>query len=314
MGFKSISNTVSIDKSKLTKITAELSQLNIEAVKIDIERIGFMLDMFKRKYKYSMTVPVISAVMSGDVVPIFTKSTNITSYMPGFMKAYNDNIRSFVNLSITSSIRLNAAGELGGSERTIFSLLQFGYILHGTFFKYDSIINNATLHNLTSMAYGKLFSKVMNKIFSTAHYPELYAKIMFMAMKFYYINLIEKPAGDRLNSMIFSNVNKIVPTKIVESRMGDVFDISDDVYADTTVFFKKISELDSVVSKATFNTFNSNWVLLYGSMGYFASEHPVYLWGNIATSVIGSNLNRGYENVLGELMFDVYNKLASVLI
>jgi len=277
-------------------IKKPILEANVEEVRIPLDKMSSTLDTIKRKYKFALAKFILRETMDGNIVPIFSEELNLSKAIPGWVMVENGKFKAVINFSGYRGLSLDPNGYLDGDPRTIFSLLQAGYLLKTYYEIYDRLVNNYDFLKEMCLAYVKLFTRILDKLFSIGLNSYRKDLISFLVGKFFFVNLVGKDATSKdLNDMVFRLICVETQEGLIEEIKGyDELFNKDDIYGDIKKFIDFLSRSDETLNKLNFTGFFREWMLMYDYSCNLALELLEYLIITIAYVAVGSNVNKGY--------------------
>lgn len=281
----------------LNNLILKLSSADSDVLNED--DLKFYIADFERRYNFPLKNKVLDDFRNGRVKILFNeKNYKLPSTIPAYLINTGNGIVCCVNVS--NHMRKNKNGEYSIDSKTLYSYMQMGSILSLSYGKYSFMRNKVNLIKLGSYMYAKLFTKVMNKMFTLSITPAKTDTINFLASMFFITNMLgrdEESMFEMNKKYALDNCTKM--NQLVINDYISTFDLTD--FKNLDVFLKAISEKVPGMEELNTRTFVDNYLMNFGPSMLFGIEYLPYFIGNLAYVQVGPMLNEQnkIENLLG---------------
>ena len=290
--YKMYNSTLNLNNTIL-KISSSDSEVLTE------DDLKFYIADFERRYNFPLKNKVLEDFKNGRVKLLYNeKNYKLPSTIPAYLINNGKAIICCVNLS--NFMRKNKNGEYIIDTKILYSYMQMGTILCMCYSKYAYMKNKVNIIKLGSYMYAKMFTKVMNKMFTLSITPAKSDTINYLASMFFITNLLgrdEYSIEEMNKKYALDNCTKM--NQLVIDDYVSAFTIND--YENLDTFLKAISENIPGFEDLNTRSFVDNYLMNYGPSMLFGIEYLPYFLGNLAYVQVGPMLNEQnkIENLLG---------------
>ncbi len=183
----------------------------------------------------------------------------------------------------------------------LYSFLEGAYIARGLQLGFSGIRHNTTMYTEAVSIYAHMFIRVLNKEYALNVDKTAYNKVLFLASKFFMINLLQMPDSDIVFNYAIKAAGNISPIAI--KRLND--NVPKDAYKDIGQFIQMLSALGYLIinglERLTVREYVSKYIRTYGNSSLFALEHLAYFIFAIVSTVNRAHITDVYawEAALG---------------
>lgn len=290
-----------------------LKMSSSESEVLSEDDLKFYIADFERRYNFPLKNKVLEDFRQGRVKLIYNeKQYKLPSTIPAYLMNNGQAIICCVNLS--NHMRKNKNGEYIIDTKILYSYMQMGTILCLCFSKFNFIKNKVNLIKLGSYMYSKLFTKVMNKMFTLSITPAKTDAINFLSSLFFITNMMgrdEESIFEINKKYALDNCTKM--NQLVINDYVRSFDIPDFKNLDT--FLNAIKEKIPGMEDLNTRAFVDNYLMNYGPSMLFGIEYLPYFIGNLSYVEVGAMLNEQIkiENLLGTKDMNEFLRTLSTL-
>jgi hypothetical protein len=288
-------------------------KLSKEGKMLTDTEIGHYIAEFDRRYAFPLKNRVIEDFKTEKVKVLYNdKNYILPSTIPGYLINAGTNIICCVNVS--NDMRVNKNNEYIIDPKVLYSLMQMGSIIGLCFSKYSFMKNKVNIIKIGSRMYSKLFSKVMNRLFTLSITPAKQDAITYLASMFFITNMLgrdDESLEDMNKKYALDNCNKI--NNLVIDDYARQFDNRD--YTDLNTFIEAIKKNIPGMETLSVRGFVDNYISQFGPSMLFATEYLPFFIGNIGYVLVGAMLNNQtvIENNLGmKDIMDLFSELSSL--
>lgn len=309
---KSISKTFLYKMlNKSNDLNGELTKINSPLNIVDLEDLNGSLDVINRKFNYLMKNKIIDDVNKGLVIPVLNESTiNLPTFIPVVGIKENSVPVSYVNL--TGQAKINQDGSIEIDPRKLFAYLQTGTILRNiSTLNWKSVDSNMTLLKDGSLAYSKLFTKVLDKMLAVNLIPLKSDIVRYLTAKFFLVNIMGKEDGDLVKNIAYQSVYN----KTTKATLFDIdINFTEDAYDDIEKFINNLSSLEGM-SSLSIRSFLENWMKMYDSSTVLALEYYPFFLHMIFSAMVNAHINNEFiiEPLVSKEISSLYRELGRII-
>ena len=272
-------------------------------------------------FKFPLKNSVLKAVEEGIVVPMMyppgiTMNYKVPTCLPfilmkgdGVTKAIAilDNYATFDKEGKTITIDANK----------LYCLLETAFIARSIQEHFKGIRHNTTIYNEATSIYAHMFTRILNKEYSLNVDKTQFNKVLFLASKFFMINLLQMEGNE---DIIFNYASKTAGeiSPIIVKRLHTEFDPK--AYANISTFVTELANkaflINSSMSKLTVREYVDKFIRTYSNAALFGLEHFSYFLFTIISTLNHAFLCNGYQidEAMGPKSGEkLYGHLVSVL-
>ena len=176
----------------------------------------------------------------------------------------------------------------------LYTFIEGAYIARALEMQFNNIRHAAILHTDATSIYAQMFTRVLNRDFALNVDKDAYNKVLFLAAKFFLMNLLQL----KNNDSVFNYATKAagVTSAIALKRLDDAFD--DDCYKDISTFITAIKNkaymINNGLTKLDVRTYMERYIRMYKNSSLFSLEHLSYFLFNIFACLNGAHINDSY--------------------
>jgi len=278
-------NTTSLIYDSFIKgknVDQQIKSVIIDKYIIPISNYSNVIDMFKRKYKYSMTDKVINAIQQGDVVLAeLPETVTVPAIFPVWLNKSGSDIRAIVNITPYKNLTFSADG-FDGNTTLLFSLIQTGVLFRDITLNSAIYENNSKIVGLSMKIYGTLFLKVLDKLHSINLNIRTLESVRCKVHMFFLSEHYGKEYSPTNEKLALSQINEM---------FKDNSDFEEIATKDLNGFIDYLAANVDTLRKLNMRTFVDGWMSLFGTNSVLAIELYSYFISTIVGySVLGSSL------------------------
>lgn len=263
------------------------------------EELSEFITAFERRYSFSLKPKILEDYRAGRVKLLYCdKNYKLPTTVPAYLMNTGKGIVTCVNLS--NNMTVNRNGLYSMDFKALFGYMQLGSILALCYQKYSYLKNKVNIIKLGSYAYSKLFTKIINKMYTLNITPGKSDTIVYLSSMFFLVNLMgrDEESLQTINkSYALANCNQA--NKLIIDDYVMKFDTED--FADLNKFLEAIAKYIPGMEDLDLRQFISNYISQYGPSMLLAVEYLPYFFGNLGYVLVGAYLNNQpvIENTVG---------------
>lgn len=257
-------------------------------------------------YKYPLKISVMKAVDEGIIVPMMypkgiTANHKVPINMPFILVPSNASIKAIAVIDNYASIDEKNHNRIMIDPNKLYCLLESAFVARGLQLGFSSVRHNTILYTEGCSIYAHMFTKVLNKDYALNVKKDAYNKVVFLAAKFFMINLLQMEDSDLVFNYAFKTAKDLSP--IIAKQLNDAFKIED--YTDISTFIQALAKnaymIINGLENLTVREYITNFIKMYSNAGLFGLEHISYFIFNILSCLDHAYFNNQYafDNAIG---------------
>lgn len=271
---------------KTTRSTSEikktLDSINAEESKIDPATVTNAIGIIEKRTRYAGKIKILEAFIGGTTTLLFTNE-RIPSYISTF---------PYVSKTSPNVLRVGViANKAIGADKTditnvatFYALMQTGYLRRQLMLNFDKYTSNSKLQMSSAVAYSRLASRVMDKLFSINVDKTDSDIISYMFAKFCLIRMMGKVDGQLTNSIAAKAAFNGTSLNYLEEKEATYKKDNPEMYGDIFRLFSAISSKH----KVNIRSFISDYARMYGEASLLALDfYPAFIEMISAVAVNG---------------------------
>lgn len=288
--YQAINKEGSLDKLIKTFLT--------KAIKADSNMLMSQYSAIQSYYKSALKTPVLDAVNDDLVVPmIYPKGITANNKVPTsipfiLLKTATGTVKAVAVIDNWATITENNKVVIDPNK--LYTFIEGAYIARALEMQFNNIRHAAILHTDATSIYAQMFTRVLNRDFALNVDKDAYNKVLFLAAKFFLMNLLQL----KNNDSVFNYATKAagVTSAIALKRLDDAF--PDDSYKDISTFINAIKNkaymINNGLTKLDVRTYMERYIRMYKNSSLFSLEHLSYFLFNIFACLNGAHINDSY--------------------
>jgi hypothetical protein len=215
-----------------------------------------------------------------------------------------------------------AIDKINIDTQKFYTLLETAYVARALQ-KDPSILRMGQVLSSSAGIWAHMFTRLLNKKLALNIDKKAFEKVLYLAAKFYLLNLLGLKATEVTNNYaakLCKNVERITLQRIdqeflahwvSEKREND----SKNPYDNIATFIQCLSTMGVLISTGlhdiTVRDYLKDFIGMYGNAALLALEHPSYFIFNIFSAVNGAFLNNQYafKDIIARTGMDVYGQI-----
>jgi len=290
-------------KNELMKITEKNSKV------ATFEEIEENLLIIRRRFNYSSKLGILKEFEKNALILLTDKekTINVPKALPVWLRLdSNNNITAMINISKYSTYTKNTK-MLTIDNRTLYALLQFGYIVRNSAIHFTKITSSVDTLKAFAEIYVKMIVKVLDKLFSLTINKKSTMQASYLIAKFFLSYLCEKTSNEYLNNLAYKCIFN--PTSSLEYLEDDFISRVDSNWnGSIATLINELSKIE-LLEKLNLRTFIENWMLLYGESTILSLEYLPYFFAHILSSIVSGKINRDFaiDQIAGMEINKIFN-------
>lgn len=310
MALKSLNSTFIYNHlNKSNGITDNIAGLLSKGRVITTKELEEPLLIIMKNFKFPLKFKVMEAIEDGTIQMRYAVGTKLPTCLPFFlMNGEGNKIISVVSIDIygtynedTNSVKID--------PKKLYCMLESAYLARLVYMKQKQLVTRSTILSGGSEIYSAMFTKVLNKKYSLNIDKTKMHKVIFLASKFYLINILGLVDSD----IVFNYATKNCPNGNIYSlkEVNEMVDAK--AFKDLESFIQclKSPELNLGFKDLTVRGYLEAFINMYEASNLLSLESFPYFLYNVISVTNGGYINNQYilEGIVGKLGSKIYNDL-----
>ena len=284
--------------------------------KLKPDDLAYEVATINKYYKFSMKKAVMDAFENGIlnpvVLPVGTKE-KVPASVPFLLHGGSGTIGAFV--FIDNYAQYNKSDDTYNIDpRKLYCLLESAYMAVLIQKNYLVLARSNVMANEGASIYAHMFIRVLNKKYALNIDRRAYSKVLYLAAKFFMINVLGmEPNSEAVSNYALKVSDADSPMVVREIDQRFVEQEAHKNLSDFVMFLKKNSYMISQsLAELTLRDYLVDYVNLYQSSSIFALEHLSYFMFMVDSVVLGAYMNNQtvLEDIIGKSGAKLYTQLA----
>jgi len=310
MALKSLDSTfIYRHLNKSNGITDNIAGLLSKGKVITVKELEEPLMIIMKNFKFPLKYKVMDAIEDGTIQMRYAVGTKLPTCLPFFLvNGGNGKIISVVSIDIygsydedTNSVKID--------PKKLYCMLESAYLARLVYMKQKQLVTRSVILSGGSNIYSAMFTKVLNKKYSLNIDKTKMHKVIFLASKFYLINILGLIDSD----MVFNYASKNCPN----GNMYSLHEIDEMVpasaYKDLESFINTLADprLGLGFKDLTVRGYLEAFINMYEASNLLSLESFPYFLYNIISVTNGGYINNQYilEGIVGNTGSKIYTDL-----
>ena len=272
--------TVYTDKMKSTMRKIDLSKA------VQISDIQSELSIIEKRVTQPTKFKILDLLYDKKIILI--KDSNVD--LPIFLSnvTFKDSIRETRSLVLLN--KYSKTNNIVNNPTVLFGLLQnalIGYELENNWDKYK---NNDGLMIYSSIAYSRMMSKIMDKLYS-ANLDPIYSDFLsFVFAKFFLLSVVGREAGDSIDMIAYKSVYNGTALPTIKDRESTL-DV-ESLYLNIVTLFNTLSSIPG--KRIRFRSFLESYIKMNGESATLSLDFLPAFYQTIFAAAVSATLNKEF--------------------
>ena len=284
--------------------------------KLKPEDLVYEVSTINKYYKFAMKKSVMNAFSNGTlkavVLPAGT-TEKVPASVPFLLHGGSGIIGAYV--FIDNYTQHNKSDDSYSIDpRKLYCLLESAYMATLIQKNYLVFARSNVVANEGASVYAHMFVRVLNKKYALNIDRRAYAKVLFLAAKFFMINVLGMdPTSETVSNYALkvSDADSSMVVREIDQRFTEQKAHTD--FSEFVMFLKKNAYMISQsLAELTLRDYLVDYVNLYQSSSIFALEHFSYFMFLVDSVILGAYMNNQtvLEDIIGKSGAKLYTQLA----
>jgi hypothetical protein len=294
MSFRSLEDTyifqnlnkngaISANIGKILQHGTVLSQKNLEE--------AFMI--INKNFKFPLKYKVLDQVNTHDIVLMFSPdNARLPTCMPFFLtRDKSGKIVAIVIVDMYGTMD-KETGNINIDAKKLYCMMESAYLSKLCFMNGSQVATRNVIITNGSAIYANMFTRVLNKKYALNVDKSKMHKVLFLASKFFMINILGAPDNEMTNNYAMRNCLNGNP--FVLKEISDMLKPED--YKDFASFIQALTkpELNLGMGDLAVRTYLENYIHMYESSALLALVSFPYFLYNVISVTDGAYINNQY--------------------
>ena len=284
---------------------------------LSADDLFYEMNTINKYYKFPLKKDILEAVKDGLLkMVVFPKGVEekIPSSLPFLLTPVQNRIGAYVFIDNIKSYN-EKENTYSADPKKLYCLLESAYLAI-IFQKNQTVISRSSVAcSEGGSIYANMFIRVLNKKYALNVDKRAYAKVLYLASKFFMVNHLGIEASSDTASnyaMKISGSNSPFLVNEIDSHF-----IEENAYTDLATFIKAIAKYSYLISQSladlTVRDFITDFVTMYHSSAIFALEHFAYFMFVVDSTIMGAYMSNQaiLEDIVDKAGAKLYTQIAS---
>lgn len=244
------------------------------------------LSVIEKRINQPTKFKILDLLYDGKIILIKDNLLDFPIYLSNLtFKNSNKETKSLVILN-----KYSKTNNIVNNPTVLYGLLQnalIGYELENNWEKYK---NNDGLMIHSAIAYSRLMSKIMDKLYS-ANLDLIYSDFLsFVFAKFFLLHMVGREDNDATDAMAYRAVFNKTSLSTIKSR--EVALDVDSLYLNIITLFNTLSSIPG--QKIRFRTFLEHYIKMYGESTALSLDYLPAFYQTIFSAAVSSTINKEF--------------------
>lgn len=313
MGFKTLEDTFIYKHlnqgGAITNNVAKILQHGQILKPTNLEE-AFMI--INKNFKFPLKYKVMDEITTGDIILIYSPANaKIPTSMPFFLtRNASGRVVAVVVVDLYGTMN-KETGHVSIDPKKLYTLMESAYLAKLCFLNSNYVTTRNVIISNGSAVYSNMFTRVLNKKYALNVDKNKMHKALFLASKFYLINILGLNDNEYVFNYSMRNCPSANPFLIKE--VNDLVETKD--FENLAIFIKALTrtELGLGLNDLTVRNYLEAYINMYDGSALLALESFPYFLYNVIAVTNGAYLNNQYiledivDNNGGKIYADLMN-------
>lgn len=279
-----------INGGKEAILNKQIAALISTGSKIVTKELDYDLRTIEKSFKDPLTTATMKAIAESKIIPIIANESQnaMPTYMPFVKYKGSNGMKIAVDITQFAHIKNDVVNEeisISIDRRKLYVLLVSAYLYyyHGD----KTSVLTPRLMQITAIDWAKIFTKIFDIKLGLSTNKERKDTFMYLAAKYYLINILEAPEGviDGIALQVFKDKLKNSLCKQIEITINER---GIDLYKDLTTFTTTLLNADitglknsraKITQDVGFQFYMKEFITMFGlPAGFSLAAFPYFIW------------------------------------
>lgn len=273
-------------------------------------------------YQYPLKNAVMNAYKNRVIRPMMfpvgiTKSSKIPTCMPFILVPSKTGTADAIAIIDNYAVIDKTTGLVNIDKAKFYGFIEGAFIARGIQITFHTLRRSAIMYGEASSIWAYMFAKILNKELALNINRSAYDKIIYLASKFFMINLLQMDESDLINNYAIKNTKdgNLNTLKTVDARMRE----TPYAYSNIGNFILALSNCGNLIISGldtlTVRDYIMKFINTYQNTALFSLEHLSYFLFNVFSAVNSVFLNNQYafKDILGHSGDKLYGYITNTV-
>lgn len=267
------------------KIKSAMRKIDLSKA-VPLSDVQAELSIIEKRINQPTKYKILDLLYDGKIV--LMKDPNVE--LPIFLSTvtYRDKhkeVRSLVLLN-----KYSKSNNIVNNPTVLYGLLQNALIGYELESNWDRYKNSDALMVFSSIAYSRMMSKIMDKLYSANLDPIHSDFLSFVFAKFFLVNVVGREAGAIVDNIAYKSVYNDTSLATIKDKEATL-DI-DSLYLNIVTMFNTLSAIPG--KRVKFRSFLEGYVKMYGESTTLALDYLPAFYQTIFSAAVSATLNKEF--------------------
>lgn len=265
-----------------------------------------------KNFKYPLKYDVMKEFETKGLVLLYApEKIRIPTCLPFFLTKNNNGVVSVVNVDIYGKMN-KETGSVNIDAKKLYCMMEGAYFARKYFRHHQELSKRNVIITDGSSIYANMFTRVLNKRYALNIDRSKMHKVIFLASKFYMINILQMKDSETVTNYALKNCVNGNPfiLKEVDSLL------TEEDYKDLSSFVRALTkeELGLGMGDLTVRGYLEQYINMYDASALMALEHFAYFMYTVLSALNGAFINNQYilDDIIEKHGAKLYNDMMSV--
>lgn len=257
-------------------------------------------------FKYPLKTNVLEAIESGIVKPMMfpkgiSSSVKVPTCLPFILSKSKEGIVNAVAIIDNYATIDPDTNKVSIEANKFYTLIEGAYIARVIQMTFNTLRHNTNLYVHGTSIFAHMFVQIINKEYALNVDKTAYNKVLFLAAKFFLLNILQLKDSDAVFNYAVKAAGNISPIAI--KRLNDQF--PQDSYKNIAAFITNLATQGYMIinglEKLTVRDYVAKYIMKFSNASLFALEHFAYFTFSIVATLNRAHITtvNAWEPVLG---------------
>ena len=267
-----------------------------------------------KNFKYPLKLQVVDAVKKGEIILVYSpERVLIPKFMPFILTRNNSgNVVGVVFVDVWSEKMNHETGHVKIDPKKLYCMMEAAYLARICYFNSKELTSKAAVISNGSAIYSMMFTKVLNKKYALNIDKNKYHKVLFLASKFYMLNILGMSDSDTVFNYAIKNCpnGNMFSLKEIDNIVGA------NAYTDLENFINTLAKPETGLNMKdlTVRNYIEAFINMYDSSNLLSLESFPYFIYNVNGVTNGAYINNQYimEDIVYKYGAKLYTAMMSI--
>lgn len=296
------------------RLNKQVMEILTQGSRVTESNLEEPLMIIRKNYKYPLKNEVLHALHTGQITLMFApKGIKLPTCMPWFLtKNKAGNIVAVVSVDVYGT-RNPDNGDVNIEPKKLYALMEGAYLGILSVENHQALKVRSEIITNGSNIFSNMILRVLNKKYSLNIDRNRENRIIFLASKFFMLNILGMDDNDKVYNYAIKNCknpNELILTDLNENFPESAFDSFDKFMTELI----ENSQTSTMLPGLTVRGFLEQFILMFDATTLLGLESFPYFMYNVNLVVAGAYMNNQYilENIIDNMGAKLYLAMAKL--